>query len=118
MAANDGEHPVRDLFGVPLPDGSGAPGSPGISWHDTNGGTIGNPVVSVQGMSSQLESGRPKQTVAAGDTSGMSDDIPCHTSPIMPGPQDEYLSTGAGEGDGTSKIARYSWQQSNSPGGA
>jgi hypothetical protein len=37
MAANDGEHPVTELFGYRLPAGTGAPGSAGTqgTWNPT-----------------------------------------------------------------------------------
>lgn len=93
----DGDQP-RDLFGVALPDGTGAPGSQGVVASDKAGPVVGNPVVSAPYGSSQLPENRPRLDVTAGDTSSMSDDMPAHEDAIMAGPVADYLSTGAGDG--------------------
>jgi hypothetical protein len=110
MASNDGEHPVTSLFGVPLPDGSGAPGTTGIAAATTTGPVIGTPHVTP--AYGQYRDG-PDVTVHTGDTSGMADDLAAHADALTPGPQPDYADTGAGHGDGTSRTARYPWQQPN-----
>lgn len=96
---------------------SGAPmGTAGISAGNTSGAVIGSPVVSAPYGSSQLPANRPTVDVRSGDTSGFSDDTPVHTSPLLPGPLDDYL--GAAAGAQTSHVThgqRYPWQ---SPDGA
>ena len=98
MAINDGiSSPYPDeLFGVPLPRPEHPETLAGIVADETNTPVIARPVVSVLNMSSQLP--LPVARVESGDTSSMSDDIAAHTSPISPGPQDAYSSTGAGRG--------------------
>lgn len=96
---------------------TGAPmGTAGISAGDTNGPVVGRVVVSAPYGSSQLPGNRPTVDVTAGDTAGSSDDTPVHTSPLLPGPLDDYL--GAAAGAQTSHVVhgqRYPWQ---SPDGA
>ena len=79
-------------------DAMSAPGTEGVSASSTAGAEVGRPVVSIPGMSSQLPGGRPTLAVLAGDTAGMADDLGAHQSVIAPGPQGDYLSTGAGSG--------------------
>jgi hypothetical protein len=104
MAANDGDHPIRETFpGISIPATTGAPGSSGVS--DSPAGTgggavIASPVVSAPYGSSQLPENKPTLPVTQGDTSGFSDDSPVHESAIVPGPVADYLSTGAGQGSG------------------
>jgi hypothetical protein len=98
MAANDGEHAVTSNFGVPLPDGTGAPGTVGVSAAATAGGLVGSPQVSVPFGSSQVPGNMPRVPVYGGDTSSFSDDLAAHASPIVAAPQDALLSTGAGDG--------------------
>jgi len=111
MAANDGEHPVRDLFGVALPTGTGAPGTQGISAADTTGEVIGNPGIASGDTYQSGQLPRDHVVVTAGDTSGMSDDNPAHEDAIMPGPASAYVSTGAGDGDNGDHYPRYPWQE-------
>ena len=73
MPANDGEHPVRDLLGVSIPDGTGAPGSQGISAADSAGDVIGSPVANTCGDAVQGGVHSPVVAVHTGDTSGFSD---------------------------------------------
>jgi cytochrome c1 len=114
VAVNDGiGNPVQDPFpGISAGADSSAPGSSGASASQTSGPVVGSPVVSVPGASSQVPASRPTVTVTAGDTSGMSDDLPAHASQIMPGPAPDYLSTGAGGGRArVDSSGRYPWQQ-------
>jgi hypothetical protein len=80
---------------------SGAAGSPGVtdSAPGVGGGAvIASPVVSAAFDSSQIASNMPTVPVVAGDTSGFSDDLPVHQSPLLPGPPASYMDSGAGEG--------------------
>lgn len=117
MAINDGiNNDIRPSFdglstGIPS-----APGSPGLSADETSGPAVGSPemLISPQG-SSQIPANLTRVTVTAGDTSGMSSDNPAAGSAIMPADED-YLSTGAGQGMSVvDNAGRYPWQQS--PGG-
>lgn len=86
------------------------PGSQGITAPATAGPVVGTPVVSTPGMSSQPAEGRPTLPVTSGDTSSMSDDLPAHASVLVPGPESDLLSTGAGDGR-AGHFTRYPWQQ-------
>lgn len=97
----------------PLDARSGAPmGTAGISAGDTNGPVVGRVVVSAPYGTSQLPANRPTVDVTAGDTAGSSDDTPVHTSPLLPGPVADYLTSGAGDGVpvSASSHGRYPWQ--------
>jgi hypothetical protein len=93
MAANDGSHPVRELFGVQLPDGTGAPGSTGDR-------------TSPGGVDLTGQSGLPNVGVAM-PLAGMADpgsdnvNLPGQTaaSAISPGPASAYADTNAGKGN-------------------
>lgn len=104
MAINDGINPgneVRPSFpGLPLPAGTGAPGSQGDTAAESAGTQVGDPIVSNPYGSSQVPENMPRVSVLSGDTSGMSSDQAVQASPITPGPASQYLSTGAGSGSG------------------
>lgn len=114
MAIND---PIGPSFpGLMDPCHSGAPGSQGADWHESAGPTVGSPIVSVVGVSSQLPEGRPTMSVESGDTSGMSDDQAAHQDVLMAGPASgnlSYTDTGAGHGVCVSASShnRFDWQQ-------
>jgi hypothetical protein len=93
MAAN-ADQPTRELFGVQLPDGTGAPGSTGDR-------------TSPGGVDLTGQSGLPGVGVAmplAGMADPGSDTVnqPGQNDPssIAPGPAAGYVSTGAGQGNG------------------
>jgi hypothetical protein len=115
MAANDGEHPVTDLFGVPLPDGTGALGSAGDRTAPPDagipGGTSGIPGVgTAMALSLQAGPGESASTTQPGQNAA---------SQIAPdeGGTYTFTSTGAGQGVNVSATAhgRQPWQQP--PGG-
>ena len=103
MAANDGEHPVSDLFGVRLPDGTGAPGSAGASGRaadDRPAGPVTLPGIGAWQPDSRYDAA----------TGGTAEPGQVADSPISPGPESDYSDTGAGRGSG-SHYPRRSWQQ-------
>jgi hypothetical protein len=100
----DGSQP-SSLFGVRLPDSTGASGSTGVTAGETAGGVVGTPVVSVPFATSQLPAMRPTIEVLSGDTSAFSSDNPINGGPLQPGPLSgpgSYIDTGAGSGSGHS----------------
>ena len=103
MATNSQYSSPGPLFAGQRFDSTGAPGSPGLDPDSTTGEVVGTPVVSNPYGSSQLPGNRPTLAVDSGDTSGMSDDVPAHSSVIAPGPQDQYMSTSAGTGRTTTR---------------
>jgi hypothetical protein len=111
MAANDGSHPVRDLFGVPLPDGTGAVGSSPDRTPPPDslvpGGVSGLPGAgTAMALSLQAGPGSSASTSQPGQNA---------PSEIAPGPAGGYMSTGAGGGQNGDHSPRYDWQQP--PGG-
>jgi hypothetical protein len=113
MAAGDGEHPIREIIpGIAVPEGTGAPGNQGITAAAPAGPQIGTATVTPPYGQARDATLVP---VYNGDSAGSADDVPAHVSPLTPGPLDGYQSTGAGRGDGTSKITRYPWQAPNRP---
>jgi hypothetical protein len=107
VAANDGEHPVREMFpGVMVPDSTGAAGSTGDRTpppdEDVPAGQSGLPGVGTElpltvqaGLGSSASTSQPGQTAA---------------SVISPGPAQDYADTGAGQGS-TDHWARRDYQQ-------
>jgi hypothetical protein len=93
--------PAQSKFFTRVPGGSGAAGSPGVtdSAPGVGGGAvIATPAVSNPFDSSQIAANRPAVPVTQGDTSGFSDDVPVHQSPLLPGQPADYMSSGAGQG--------------------
>jgi hypothetical protein len=108
MAANDGEHPVSELFGVRLPNTTGAPGTAGASGDaddDTGAGRVTPPW-----GPSQASARYPASTSGTVMPDQVSD------SPISTGPERDYSDTGAGRGSG-SHYPRRPWQQSDGQAG-
>jgi hypothetical protein len=94
--AGDADTMPQEIFGIPLPQGTGAMGTPGIpdaeDDQDLASVKVVNNFQSVQGtMVDTYE-------VGTGDTSGMSNDMPINQSPLAPEPPAAYLHTGSGEG--------------------
>lgn len=114
MAANDGNpaHRIDSLFGIPLPDTTGAPGSAGDRTpppgSEVPGAQSGIPGVGVtMALSDQSGPGESLATTQPGQVA---------TSVISPGPEDSYTDTGAGGGHPVMDSShRYPWQQQ--PGG-
>lgn len=90
-------------FFAALPDGTGAPGSPGVQDSPPGsggGGVIASPVVSVPFASSQVAESMPRVPVTAGDTAGMTSDSPVPPSgdPLTGLSVADVTQTGAGHG--------------------
>lgn len=103
MAANDGEHPVTDLFGWRLPAGTGAPGTQGVQ-----PGTTG-PELGTAGIRTFDSGTRNVGTVVvhAGDSA-----VEGQTQDGWTGiTEQEITETGAGRGQNGDHFPRYSWQQ-------
>lgn len=102
MAANDGDpaHRVSDLFGAPLPAGTGAGGTPVPGPEVSAGPVVGNPVVSTPYASSQAAENLPRVTVTSGDTCAMSSDapVPADGDPLTGLGLSFVADTGAGHG--------------------
>ena len=99
MAANDGDHPTRELFGVPLPSSTGAPGtSPatGRARADSAGTTVTGPAGSWQDRFAAVSG-----TVQPGQS---------EDSPVSPGPAQDYVSDGP-KPDRSGHYPRRDWQQ-------
>lgn len=90
--------------------GTLTPGSQGITASETNGPVVGTATVNPTGLPDGAGRGRVSVPTHSGDTSGMADDLPAHTSDIMVGPLDGYLNTGAGDGNNLADAHRYPWQ--------
>jgi hypothetical protein len=98
--ARNADEPTRDLFGVQLPDGTGAPGSPGGHGQAADNVT-GVRVTSPTG-------GYYDQNLAS--TGGTVEPGQSDPSAIAPDAGGSFTDTGAGQG-GTDHWKRYSWQQ-------
>jgi hypothetical protein len=93
----DGNRLPAEQMGLPTAQwySTSLPGSTGIMASETAGGEVGSPVVSLPLASSQVPANMPRLPVAAGDTSGMSDDLAVHQSALIPS---HTSDTGIGHG--------------------
>lgn len=103
--ANGDGTPARDLFGYPLPAGTGAAGS-----------TAPRTLPPDRDLPAGQWSGRPgsgtAQPLSAGPGESASTSLPGQTavSIISPGPAEGYISTGATGTDHADHWPRYDWQ--------
>lgn len=95
--------PVRDLFGVAMPDTTGAPGSPGATGDAADNvaaGPTSLPMLGTWQSTSRYDA----------DTSGTLQAGQTDPNVIAPAPAGSFASTGAGRGQ-PSHFPRRPWQQ-------